>query len=72
MSGDVFEHAAGFERATPTGNVRLDKYEATYEQLFAEAMADGVVTAEELSRLRRAAEAAGLDGGRLRQLEVAL
>jgi hypothetical protein len=72
MSGDVFEHAAGFEQAAPTGNVRLDKYEATYEQLFAEAMQDGVVTAEERARLRSAADSLGLDGGRLRQLEVAL
>lgn len=71
MSGD-FEHAAGFEQAAPTGNVRLDKFEATYEQLYAEAMQDGVVTAEERARLRRAADSLGLDGGRLRQLEIAL
>ncbi|MEJ7734353.1 MAG: hypothetical protein WKG00_34800, partial [Polyangiaceae bacterium] len=36
------------------------------------AMQDGVVTAEERARLRRAADSLGRDGGRLRQLEVAL
>ena len=72
MSEQVFEHASTFEQGEVTGNVRLDKYEVYYEQLFAEAMEDGVITSEERSRLEKAAESLGLDKGRLRQLELAL
>ena len=69
---DLFEHHAGFEQGEVTGNVRLGKFEAQYEELFAEALEDGVITAEERSRLDKAADALGLDRMRLRQLEVAL
>ena len=72
MSDQVFEHGAGFQHGEVSGNVRLDKYEAFYEQIFAEALEDGVITAEERHRLERAAESMGLDKARLRQLEQAL
>src|SRR5262245_45617897 len=72
MSDQVFEHAASFHQGEVGGNVRLDRYEATYEQLFAEAMEDGVITAEERQRLAKAADSMGLDRSRLRQPETAL
>jgi len=72
MSEQVFEHAATYEQGEVSGNVRLDKYEVYYEQLFAEAMEDGVITTEERSRLEKAADTLGLDRRRLRQLEIAL
>jgi hypothetical protein len=72
MSDQVFEHAATFEQGELGGQVRLDKYESTYESLFSEAMEDGVITAEERSRLAKAADSLGLDGRRLRQLELAI
>jgi hypothetical protein len=68
----VYEHAATFEQHEVTGNLRLHKYEAYYEQLFSEALADGVITAEERGQLNRMGDQLGLDPARLRQLEEAL
>lgn len=70
--GQVFEHAATFEQGEVSGGVRLDRYEAHYEQLFAVALEDGVITDEERRELDRAAAAMGLDRERLAQLERAL
>jgi hypothetical protein len=67
-----FEQAAGFEQGEVVGNVRLGKFEAQYEELFAEVIEDGIITAEERQRLDKAADALGLDKGRLRKLEQAL
>ena len=67
-----FEHDEGFERGEVTGQVRLGKFEANYEELFAEVIEDGVITPEERARLNRAADALGLDRVRLRRLEEAL
>ena len=67
-----FEHDEGFERGEVTGHVRLGKFEANYEELFAEVIEDGVITLEERARLNRAADALGLDRVRLRKLEEAL
>src|SRR5882757_6391554 len=74
MNDDLnsFEHAATFEQGEISGNVRLGKFEAQYEELFAEAIEDGVVTVEERARLDRAADSLGLDRARLRKLEHAL
>jgi hypothetical protein len=68
----AFEHAAGFEHAATAGNVKLGTLELMYEELFAEVIEDGIITAEERSRLDRAAESMGLDRERLRRLEQAL
>ena len=68
----AFEHAAGFEPAETAGNVRLGTLETMYEELFAEVLEDGIITAEERTRLDRAAESMGLDRERLRRLEQAL
>jgi hypothetical protein len=43
-----------------------------YEQLFAEVLEDGVITAEERAKLDRAADNLGLDRQRLLQLEQAM
>jgi hypothetical protein len=67
-----FEHDASFEQAADAAGLDLDRYEACYQQLFSEALADGVITAEERERLERAAETMGLDVTRLGALENAL
>jgi hypothetical protein len=69
---EVFEHGAGFEQGELSGTVRLDRFEAHYEELFAEVIEDGVITAEERLRLDKAAQAMGLDPTRLSQLERAM
>jgi hypothetical protein len=72
MSEQAFEHAASFEQIELSGNVRLGKFEAQYEELFAVVIEDGVITAEERAQLDRAADAMGLDRARLQRLEQAL
>lgn len=68
----AFEHAASFDRGEISGNVRLGKLESMYEELFAEVIEDGVITAEERGRLDKMADSLGLDRARLRKLEQAL
>ncbi len=68
----LFEHRAGFEQGEISGNVRLGKFEAHYEELFADALEDGVITSEERARLEKAAESLGLDRDRVLALEKAL
>lgn len=72
MSESTFEHASSFEQIELSGNVRLGKFEAQYEEIFAEVIEDGIITAEERARLDRAADAMGLDRPRLHRLEQAL
>ncbi len=67
-----FEHVASFDRGEISGNVRLGKLESMYEELFAEVIEDGVITAEERGRLDKMADSLGLDRSRLRKLEQAL
>ena len=67
-----FEYASSFEAGEVQGAVRLGRLEAQYEELFSEAIEDGVITVEERARLEQAAEALGLDRERLLQLEQAL
>jgi hypothetical protein len=67
-----FEHADGFEQGELAGQVTLGKFEAHYEEIFAEVIEDGVITLEERARLDKAANALGLDRVRLRSLEEAL
>lgn len=68
----MFQHSAGFERGEMTGNVRLGKLEAMYEELFAEVIEDGIITQEERAQLDKMADNLGLDRARLRRLEQAL
>src|ERR1700679_1134194 len=67
-----FEYASSFEAGEVQGAVRLGRLEAQYEELFSEAIEDGVITVEERAQLERAADALGLDRERLLQLEQAL
>lgn len=73
MQGEaLFQHAGNYEQGEISGNVRLGKFEAHYEELFAEALEDGVITSEERARLERAADSFGLDRERVLALEKAL
>jgi hypothetical protein len=68
----AFEHVSGFEAGEVSGNVQLGRLESYYEELFAEVIEDGVITADERARLDRMADSLGLDRSRLRRLEQAL
>lgn len=50
----------------------MGRFEAAYEQLFAEVLEDGVITAEERQKLEKAASDLGLDRVRIGELERAL
>jgi tellurite resistance protein len=67
-----FEHTQGFIRGEVTASVGLGPLETHYEALFAEAIADGVVSPDERSRLEKTAHDLGLDRGRLLAIEEAL
>jgi hypothetical protein len=67
-----FEHTQGFVAGEISGMLGLGPLEIEYEELFAEALADGVITAEERARLERAADNMGLDRTRLIRLEQAM
>ncbi len=67
-----FEHQPGFEQGELSGQVTIGKFEAHYEEIFAEVIEDGVITLEERERLEKAADALGLDRIRLHKLEEAL
>jgi hypothetical protein len=68
----AFEHGSSFEQGELSGNVHLGKFEAHYEELFAEVIEDGIITPEERVRLDKAADSLGLDRARLQRLEQAL
>jgi hypothetical protein len=67
-----FEHAQNFVAGEVSGSLGLGPLEMQYEELFAEALADGVITAEERTRLEKAADNLGLDRSRLFKLEQAM
>jgi hypothetical protein len=68
----VFEHGAGFSAGQVSGGFGLGPLETQYEELFAEVLEDGIITAEERTRLERAASNLGIDRGRLARLEQAM
>ncbi len=70
--GRGFEHGANFAPGEVSGGFGLGPLELQYEGLFAEALADGVITAEERAQLDRAADDLGLDRQRLLRLERAM
>jgi hypothetical protein len=76
MSGGTgalgFEHGAGFVAGEVSGGFGLGPLETQYEELFAEALADGVITPDERQRLEKAADNLGLDPQRLLRLEQAM
>jgi hypothetical protein len=61
-----------FEAGEVSGNMQLGRLESYYEELFAEVIEDGIITADERARLDRMADSLGLDRARLRRLEQAL
>ncbi len=67
-----FEHSQTFVQGELSGSLGLGPLEMQYEGLFAEALEDGVITAEERARLERAADNLGLDRARLVRLEQAM
>lgn len=67
-----FEHEASFIPGEISGGLGLGPLEEQYEELFADALADGVITAEERARLEKAADNLGLDRSRLLRLEQAM
>jgi len=67
-----FDHGKGFTPGEISGGLGLGPLEAAYEELFAEALADGVITAEERAQLEKAADNMGLDPKRLLRLEQAM
>lgn len=71
-SAPLFEHSSSFDAGQVGGAVHVGRFEAAYEQLFAEVLEDGVITTEERQRLERAATDLGLDRSRISELERAL
>lgn len=71
MAGD-FEHVEGFVQGEITAGLSLGPLEQQYEELFAEALADGVITSDERARLEQAADNLGLNPRRLLELEQAM
>ena len=67
-----FVHAQGFVPGEVSGALGLGPLEQQYEELFAEVLADGIITADERLRLEKAADNMGLDRQRLLRLEQAL
>jgi hypothetical protein len=55
----TFDHAAGFDAGDTHGGIRLGKFEAMYEELFAEVIEDGIITPEaRLAKLEAALQSA--------------
>jgi hypothetical protein len=68
----LFEHASSFEAGEASGHLQLGRLEACYEELFADVIEDGVITADERAELDRTADRLGLDRRRIHELERAL
>lgn len=68
----AFEHAAGFAAGEVSGGFGLGPLEVQYEELFAEVLEDGIITADERARLEKAAANLGIDRDRLLRLEQAM
>ena len=68
----AFEHGAGFTRGMVSGAFGLGPLETQYQEIFAEVLEDGVITAEERTRLERVADNLGIDRARLARLEQAM
>lgn len=67
-----FDHGASFVPGEISGGLGFGPLEVAYEELFAEALADGVITVEERAQLEKAADNMGLDPKRLLRLEQAM
>jgi hypothetical protein len=67
-----FELTRGFDEGTLAGGLELGPYTAQYGELFAHALEDGVITAEERERLDKAADNLGISSAQLGELERAM
>lgn len=67
-----FELGISFDKVKVSGGIELGPYAAHYGELFADALEDGVITAEERERLDKAAENLGMNRMQLQQLEQAM
>ena len=67
-----FQHTQQFAAGEVVETLQLGPHERHYEQLFAEVLADGVITPEERVRLNEAADSLGLDRAKLMRLETAM
>lgn len=68
----AFEHAQGFVQSELHLGIQLGPLETAYQELFADVLADGIITSEERAQLQTAAERMGLDRERLEHLERAM
>jgi hypothetical protein len=68
----AFEHSESFTAGEVAGGFALGPLELQYEELFAEVLEDGIITADERARLEKAADNLGLDRARLARLEQAM
>jgi len=68
----VFESPPASSQMEDTGSFLPGDFERQYEDLFAEALAEGEISAQERHRLDLAARALGLDADRVRRVENAL
>lgn len=69
---NAFQHADGFVPSAEQHGLELGALELAYQELFADVLADGVITTEERMVLERAAARMGLDRERLSKLERAM
>ncbi|HTM46547.1 MAG TPA: hypothetical protein VL137_16430 [Polyangiaceae bacterium] len=67
-----FQLKGDFHAGQVAGAVTLGPLETVYQEIFAEVLADGVITREERRDLDRTAEKLGLDPMRLAKLEQAM
>ena len=72
VDNQAFEHDAGFVPNTELLGIELGPLEMAYQELFADVLADGVITTEERMVLEKAAKRMGLDRERLAKLEQAM
>lgn len=68
----AFEHGEGFVPNAELTGIELGPQEMAYQELFADVLADGVITTEERMILEKAAKRMGLDRERLSKLEQAM
>ncbi|MBN1610062.1 MAG: hypothetical protein JW940_25775 [Polyangiaceae bacterium] len=71
-SSAQFRHTQQFAPGEVVETLGLGPHERHYEELFAEVLADGVITPEERVRLNEAADSLGLDRVQLMRLETAM
>ncbi len=67
-----FDLGQGFDAGVAAGGMDLGPYAGHYQELFADALDDGVITLEERDRLDKAADNLGMDRMKIHQLEQAM